>query len=168
MPHPFVTAPTTLDLDFVRSHFPALDQGWTFFDNAGGSQILRPVVERITEFLYHSNVQLGASYEVSQVASDRVNQGTAAIAQLINAPEPDTVVLGPSASALFRMLAHCLGQTLQPGDEIIVTNSDHEANITPWMELQRQGIIVKIWPVDAASLELRLADLTALLTPGHG
>jgi cysteine desulfurase family protein (TIGR01976 family) len=165
MPHPFPSVSKKLDLDFVRSHFPALDQGWTFFDNAGGSQILRPVVERITEFLYDSNVQLGASYEVSQVASDRVAQGTAAIAQLINAPDPDTVVLGPSTSALFRMLAYCLGQTLQPGDEIIVTNSDHEANVTPWMELQQQDVTVKIWQVDADSLELRLEDLTELLTP---
>ncbi|NEQ47858.1 MAG: cysteine desulfurase-like protein [Leptolyngbya sp. SIOISBB] len=160
-----LTATPVLDLDFVRTHFPTLNQGWTFFDNAGGSQILQPVVERMTEFLYDSNVQLGASYQVSQVASERVAQGTAAIAQLINAPDPDTVVLGASTSALFRILAHCLGQTLQPGDEIIVTNADHEANITPWMELQQQGIVVKIWQVDPESLELRLADLEPLLTP---
>ena len=138
-----LTAPSPLDLDYVRSHFPALTQGWTFLDNAGGSQILRPVVERITEFLYDSNVQLGASYAVSQTATARVEQGTAAMATLINAAAAEEVVLGPSSSALFRILAHCLGQTLQPGDEIVVTNCDHEANISPWMELQRLGITVK-------------------------
>ena len=61
MPSSTLTGSSTLDLDYVRSHFPALAQGWTFFDNAGGSQILQPVVDRITEFLYDSNVQLGAS-----------------------------------------------------------------------------------------------------------
>jgi len=161
---PLIT-PIPLDLNFVRAQFPALHQGWTFFDNAGGSQILQSVVERITEFLYDSNVQLGASYAVSQTATARVAQGARAIAQLINAPDPDTVVLGPSTSALFRILAHCFGQTLQPGDEIIVTNADHEAHITPWMELQQRGIVIKTWRVDPASWELRPEDLEALLTP---
>ncbi|HEY9887633.1 MAG TPA: cysteine desulfurase-like protein [Candidatus Obscuribacterales bacterium] len=153
-----------LQLDYVRRQFPALAGDWTFFDNAGGSQILKPVVDRITEFLYDSNVQLGATYGVSQTASDRVAQGTAAMATLINA-HPDEVILGASTSALFRMLAHCLGQTLQPGDEIIVTNADHEANISPWMELRQQGVVVKIWEVDPATWELPLASLEALLTP---
>ena len=159
-----LTASSPLDLDYVRSHFPALAQGWTFFDNAGGSQILRPVVDRITEFLYDSNVQLGASYAVSQTATARVEQGAAAMATLINAATAEEVVLGPSSSALLRILAHCLGQTLQPGDEIVVTNCDHEANISPWMELQQLGVTVKIWSVDPDTLDLAIADLEALLT----
>ncbi|MGF1570843.1 MAG: cysteine desulfurase-like protein [Nodosilinea sp.] len=158
------TRTPALHLDYVRQHFPALGSDWTFLDNAGGSQILQPVVERITEFLYTSNVQLGASYAVSQTATARVAAGTEAMATLINAADPAEVVLGPSTSALFRILAHCLGQTLAPGDEIIVTNSDHEANISPWMELRRQGIILKIWKVNPETFDLDLADLEALLT----
>lgn len=156
---------STLHLDYVRQQFPTVGQDWTFFDNAGGSQILRSVGDRITEFLYTSNVQLGASYGVSQTASDRVAAGTEAMATLINAANPDEVILGSSTSALFRILAHCLGQTLQSGDEIIVTNSDHEANISPWKELQRQGIVLKIWSVNPDTFELDMADLEALLTP---
>ena len=155
----------TLQLDYVRQHFPALGGDWTFFDNAGGSQILQPVIDRITEFLHTSNVQLGASYAVSQTATARVTEGAKAMAALINAPDPDEVILGPSTSALFRILAHCWGQTLQPGDEIIVTNCDHEANISPWMELERQGIVVKTWRVNPATLAMDLTDLDALLTP---
>lgn len=155
----------TLQSDYVRQHFPALGRDWTFFDNAGGSQILQSVVDRITAFLYASNVQLGASYEVSQTATARVTEGTQAMATLINASDPDAVILGSSTSALFRILAHCLGQTLQPGDEIIVTNCDHEANITPWMELQKQGMILKTWSVNPTTLELDLTDLETLLTP---
>ncbi|MBE7383372.1 MAG: cysteine desulfurase-like protein [Leptolyngbya sp. SIO1E4] len=158
------TATPTLQLDYVRQHFPALAGDWTFFDNAGGSQILQPVVDRITEFLYTSNVQLGASYQVSQTATARVAQGAEAMATLINAADPAEVILGSSTSALLRILAHCLGQTLQPGDEIIVTNCDHEANISPWMELQRQGIVLKVWRVNPDTFELELSDLAALLT----
>lgn len=157
--------PPSLDLDYVRAYFPALGGDWIFFDNAGGSQILQPVVERITEFVYTSNVQLGASYEVSQTATARVAQGEQAMATFINAASPAEVVLGPSTSALFRILAHCLGQGLQPGDEVIVTNCDHEANITPWMALQAQGVVIKMWSVNPATLQLDLADLDALLTP---
>ncbi|MGD1860941.1 MAG: cysteine desulfurase-like protein [Leptolyngbyaceae cyanobacterium] len=165
MQSPTLPTHAALDLDFVRSHFPALGNHWTFFDNAGGSQILQSVVDCITEFLMNSNVQLGASYDLSQIASARVEQGTAAIAQMINAPETDTVILGSSTSALFRILAHCMGQTLRPGDEVIVTNCDHEANITPWMELQQQGVIIKTWQINPTSLTLQLDDLTPLLTP---
>ena len=155
----------TLDLPFVRQHFPALGGDWTFFDNAGGSQILKPVVDRITEFLYESNVQLGATYAVSQLATERVAAGAKAMATLINAADPAEVILGPSTSALLRMLAQCFRPTLQPGDEIVVTNADHEANISPWVELEREGMVVKIWRVNPTTFELDLADLEALLTP---
>lgn len=160
---PTYTSP--LDLDYVRQHFPALSGDWAFFDNAGGSQVLRSVAERITEFLYTSNVQLGASYGVSQSASARVQAGTAAMATLVNAAAPEEIVLGSSTSSLLRILAHCFGQTLQPGDEVIVTNCDHEANITPWRELARQGVVVKTWYTNPNTFALDLADLDALLTP---
>jgi selenocysteine lyase/cysteine desulfurase len=75
----------TLDLAFVRQQFPALAGSWTFFDNAGGSQTLQPVVDRIHEYLLTSNVQLGASYQISQLSGDRVAQGADAVATLMNA-----------------------------------------------------------------------------------
>ncbi|NER85177.1 MAG: aminotransferase class V-fold PLP-dependent enzyme, partial [Leptolyngbya sp. SIO1D8] len=159
MPFAPSTATPTLALQYVRQHFPALSGDWIFFDNAGGSQILRSVVDRITEFLYTSNVQLGASYNISQIATARVAQGTDAMATFINAADPAEVILGASTSALFRILAHCFGQTLQPGDEIIVTNCDHEANISPWMELARQGIVLKTWCVNPDTFDLELSDL---------
>jgi cysteine desulfurase family protein (TIGR01976 family) len=154
----------SLNLDFVRGHFPSLAGQWIFLDNAGGSQVLKTVGDRIADFLYHSNVQLGASYDISQVATERVTQGSAAVATFINAAETGEVILGSSTSALLRMLAHCLGQTLRPGDEIIVTNCDHEANVTPWVELQRHGVILKVWSVNPISYELDLTDLEALLS----
>jgi cysteine desulfurase family protein (TIGR01976 family) len=75
------------------------------------------------------------------------------------------IVLGPSTSLLLRVLSLCLGRLWSPGDEVIVTNCDHEANITPWIDLKRQGIVVKIWAIRPDTLELNIADLVSLITP---
>ena len=154
----------TLQLDFVRSQFPALAGDWTFFDNAGGSQTLKPVVDRISEYLLTSDVQLGASYAVSQLAGDRVSKAAQGVATLMNASDPTEVVMGSSTSLLLRILALCLAHTFTPGDEIIVTNCDHEANISPWLDLQRQGVVVKFWRLNPETLELHLEDLELLLS----
>lgn len=154
-----------VNLDFVRSQFPALAGEWVFFDNAGGSQTLQAVVDRLSDYLLTSNVQLGASYEVSQKSGERVAEAARAIATLVNAADPSEVVMGSSTSLLFRILALCLGQTFQPGDEIIVTNCDHEANIGCWVDLKDRGITVKFWQLNPETLEFDLADLEPLMTP---
>ncbi|WP_322743697.1 cysteine desulfurase-like protein [Vasconcelosia minhoensis] len=159
-----MTSPPALQLDYVRRQFPALAGDWVFMDNAGGSQTLQRVAERISEYLLTSNVQLGASYAVSQTASERLDKASQAVATLINA-EPSEVVLGGSTTLLLRILALCLGQTFSPGDEVIVTDCDHEANIGAWVDLQKQGIVVKTWRTVPETLALNLADLAALMTP---
>ena len=155
---------TDIDLDFVRSCFPGLSGEWTLFDNAGGSQILESVIARIAEYLRHSNVQLGASYQLSERASERVTRGAGAMAQFVNAAHPSEVVLGSSTTALIRNLASSLGRTFEKGDEIVVTNCDHEANIGAWVDLERMGLTVKFWRLDPESLQLRMEDLDRLLT----
>ncbi len=152
-------------LDFVRQQFPALAGDWVFFDNAGGSQTLKRVVDRISEFLLTSDVQLGASYAISQLAGSRVAKATQAMATLINAADVSEVVMGPSTTMLFRILSLCLGQTFTPGDEIIVTNCDHEANIGAWVDLAKQGIKIKVWQINPETLELHQKDLESLMGP---
>ncbi len=152
-----------LDLELVRSRFPSLGGDWTYFDNGGGSQILGPVIERMNEWLLTSNVQLGASYELSRLAQERLDEAQAAVATLINAADPSEVVMGPSTTALVRTLADSVGRTIKPGDEIIVTNGDHEANIGPWMGLALLGAVVRVWEVDPESGELSLEGLEELL-----
>ena len=154
----------TLQLDYVRAQFPALSSDWIFMDNAGGSQIAQPVIQYIQDYLVNSNVQLGASYAISQQASDRVEQGAQMAATLMNARDTSEVIMGASTSLLLRILAICLSQTWDSGDEVIVTNCDHEANITPWLELQQRGIAVKFWPLDPETLTFRLEDLAPLIT----
>lgn len=154
------------DLDFARGQFPALAGGWAFFDNAGGSQVLAAVGDRMREFLLHSNVQLGASNEISRLATERVKAGQAAAARLLGAADPDEVVLGPSTTQLLHNLARAMvGHLLGPRDEVIVTGVDHESNIGPWRRLAGYGVEVKTWSVDSATERLRLEDLETLLTP---
>ncbi|MFN6534969.1 MAG: cysteine desulfurase-like protein [Nostoc sp. EkiNYC01] len=153
-----------LNVDKVRQYFPALAGEWTFFDNAGGSQTLKKVVDRISEFLLTSDVQLGASYGVSQLAGERLALATRGMATFINANSPQEVVMGPSTTMMLRVLSICLGQTFTAGDEIIVTNCDHEANIGAWVALEKQGMKVKVWQIRPDTLELDLADLESLMS----
>jgi len=153
-----------LNLDKVRQYFPALAGEWTFFDNAGGSQTLKKVVDRISEFLLSSDVQLGASYAVSQLAGERLALATRGMATFINANSSKEVVMGPSTTMMLKVLSICLGQTFTSGDEIIVTNCDHESNIGAWFALEKQGMKVKVWEIRPDTLELDLADLEPLMT----
>ncbi|MEH2419803.1 MAG: cysteine desulfurase-like protein [Nostoc sp.] len=153
-----------LNLDKVRQYFPALAGEWTFFDNAGGSQTLKKVVDRISEFLLSSDVQPGASYAVSQLAGERLALATRGMATLINANSSKEVVMGPSTTMMLKVLSICLSQTFTPGDEIIVTNCDHEANIGAWVALEKQAMKVKVWQIRPETLELHLADLEPLMS----
>lgn len=154
-----------LDIELVRSRFPALAADWVFLDNGGGSQIAQPVLDRINEYLVTSNVQHGASYDVSRLASDRVYAAQEAMATLLNARHASEIVTGGSTTALLQTFATSFGRTLEPGDEVVVSSGDHEANVSPWLELERVGVKVKFWDVDPRSLELRLEDLESLMGP---
>jgi cysteine desulfurase family protein (TIGR01976 family) len=154
-----------LDLRRIRSEFPALAGDWIFLDNAGGSQVLRRVADRIHDYLLTTSVQLGASYAVSRNAAERVLAARRTIARLINAEHDEEVVIGGSTTSLMFMLAQAIAPGVRPGDEIVVTQTDHEANIGAWTRLQQYGAVIKIWPVNRDSLELELSDLDLLLRP---
>ena len=153
-----------LNIDFVRKQFPALSGEWVFFDNAGGTQICRQSADRIHDYLLNTNVQLGASYDISQRSTRRVNEGIGAMAEFINAGEESEVILGSSTSMLLKILSLSLGEIFKPGDEVIVTNSDHEANIGPWRSLEKRGVHIKEWRLDPDTMDLHLEDLEALMT----
>ena len=127
-----------LDINFVRSQFPSLAGEWVFLDNAGGSQTVKQVADKIHDYLLTSDVQLGASYEISQLAGQRVKTGAQTAAQLVNAGDESEVILGSSTTMLMKLLSLSLVETFKPGDEVIVTNCDHEANIGPWRNLEKK------------------------------
>jgi cysteine desulfurase family protein (TIGR01976 family) len=159
-----MTTSSPLDLDYVRSQFPGLSRGWTYFDNAGGSQILKGALERINTFLIEKNVQIGGSYAVSQAAADALYEARTAAMHLVNASRPEEIVFGNSTTALLQNLARAMQSQLAPGDEIVVTVSDHESNIGPWDRLKEAGIKLKIWPLNKDTLTLDLADLAPLIS----
>lgn len=155
---------TSLDIDFVRDQFPGLQNGWALFDNAGGTQILSRSVERLNEFLFNKNVQIGGSYAISQDAAAAFQQGREAMMQLVNANRPEEIAFAASTTVALQNLARSMKSQLKPGDEIIITVSDHESNIGPWVGLEDAGIKIKTWLIDKDSLELNLTDLQNLMT----
>jgi cysteine desulfurase family protein (TIGR01976 family) len=159
-----MTTSSPLDLDYVRSQFPGLSRGWTYFDNAGGSQILKGALERINTFLIEKNVQIGGSYAVSQAAAAALYEARTAAMHLVNASRPEEIVFGNSTTALLQNLSRAMQSQLSSGDEIVVTVSDHESNIGPWERLKEAGITLKIWPLNKDTLMLDLADLAPLMS----
>jgi cysteine desulfurase family protein (TIGR01976 family) len=161
----FMNTTRTLDLDWVRRQFPALATDNVFFDNAGGSQVYVGVADRIRDYLVSTSVQLGASYARSEEATAKVLAARRAITEFIHAPHDEAVVMGGSTTSLLFQLTSALRPTMRPGDEIIVTDTDHESNIGNWRRLTEAGAVVKTWRVNRETLELDLADLDVLLGP---
>ena len=155
----------TLNLNHIRAEFPALQNDCVYLDNAGGSQVLRRVADRVRDYLLTSSVQLGASYAQSQDAGARVMAARRSVADLIHAVRDDEVVMGGSTTSLMFQLTQAIRPGIRAGDEIIVTNSDHEANIGGWKRLEEAGAVVRIWEVNRDTLALELADLERLLSP---
>ena len=154
----------TLDIEYVRKQFPGLNNGWAFFDNAGGTQILSGAVERLNDFLFNMNVQTGGSYEVSIRAAAAMQSGREAMMQLVNASRPEEIAFAASTTVALQNLARSMASQFQPGDEVIVTVSDHESNIGPWVGLHDIGVNVRFWPLDKDTLQLNIDDLLPLLS----
>jgi cysteine desulfurase family protein (TIGR01976 family) len=154
-----------LDLADVRSRFPALSDGWAYFDNAGGSLVLQDVADRVRDYLTTTSVQTGASYEPSRRASARLAEARGRIATLVNARAAEEIVFTPSTTVGMRFLATAMASQLSPGDEIVLTSFDHESNIGPWLTLEQRGVIFRWWNLRPGATEPDLDDLRALLTP---
>lgn len=160
--------PTTAsppDLDQIRARFPALDQDTLFLENAGGSQVPADVVEAMTAYLSRTYVQLGAPYALSQHCTRIVADAHEDVRVLMNATDVGQVVLGHSSSALFRMLADCYAPIIEPGDEIVVHEAGHEANIGPWLRLEERGARIRWWRVDPETGASSLEALREVLSP---
>ena len=156
-----MTASVSLDLDFVRDQFPAMND-WAYFENAGGSMVPRTVVDRITANLSETRMQPGGGSPYAQRAADSHALAIANMAEMINADE-DEVMFGGSTTINMYVLAHALRPWFSPGDEVIVTNLDHEANNGAWRRLTEVGAVVREWQVNTETCELEVADLEALL-----
>ena len=152
-------------MDRIRSQFPALASGTVFLENAGGSQVPRCVADAMREYMLNSYVNLNAGYAKSDIATRTVHDAHAFINMLMNGEGVGRVMLGPSYTQLTYMLASCYADVLRDGDEIIVAETGHEANIGPWMRLaeRRTGVKVRLWKVDRDSMTCPIDGLKALL-----
>ena len=158
---------TELDLDFVRHQFPALSDPrvsrWAHLENAGGSYVPRQVIDLLTDFFVATKVQPYYTAEPSARAGQAMDRASALLPATLGA-DPAGVMFGPSTSANTYVLAHALRGQMSDGDEVVVTNQDHEANIGSWRRLEQSGITVREWSVDPTTGLLDIADLAALLT----
>jgi selenocysteine lyase/cysteine desulfurase len=157
----------TLDLDFVRRQFPAFAEptlrGQAFFENAGGSYACEPVIRLLHEYYRRLKVQPYYAFPASTEAGEWMDAGRVRLAEYLGVP-PEEVHFGPSTSQNTYVLAQALRALLEPGDEIIVTNQDHEANTGQWRRLAAHGMVVKEWRVDPETGVLDPARLEGLLT----
>jgi len=155
-----------LNIDFVRQQFPAFDEpslaGFAHFENAGGTYACRQVIERLNRFYRETKVQPYYGFEPSHTAGAQMDRARGRMARWLNVAT-DEVSFGTSTSQNTYVVAHALRQYLEVGDEIIVTNQDHEANIGVWRRLEADGVIIREWQVDPQSGELDPVDLDRLL-----
>ncbi|MDC1054678.1 aminotransferase class V-fold PLP-dependent enzyme [Alphaproteobacteria bacterium] len=158
---------TKLDLDFVRSQFPAfkdpLCKDWSFFENAGGSYVPQQVIDRLNNFMISTKVQPYAEYPMSKIAGDNMDKATDLFAKMINANKKE-IIIGGSTSVNLYVLSNALKYSLKPGDEVIVTNQDHEANISPWRRLSEIGATIIEWKINPETAELDIEAFENLLT----
>ncbi|MGB0608742.1 MAG: aminotransferase class V-fold PLP-dependent enzyme [Paracoccaceae bacterium] len=155
-----------LDIDFVRSNFPAFEQskleGLAFFENAGGSYTCRQVIDRLYRFYTQRKVQPYGPYEPAQLGGAEMDEARTRLAALMGV-ETDELSFGPSTTQNTYVLAQAFGQWMQPGEAIVVTNQDHEANTGPWRRLADRGIEVREWRINPETGHLDPEDLAALL-----
>lgn len=158
---------TQLDSNFIRSQFPAFEesslQGWGFFENAGGSYTCRQVISCLTEYYTQTKVQPYFQYPASQNAGEAMDESYSRLAAYLNVSE-DEVQFGPSTSQNLYVLAHAFRELWNEGDEVIVSNQDHEANAGFWRRLEKTGIVIKEWCVDPDTGMLNPDDLDAMLS----
>jgi selenocysteine lyase/cysteine desulfurase len=156
-----------LDLAFVRRQFPAFAESslarQAFFENAGGSYACGPVIERLGEYYRRLKVQPYYAFPASTEAGEWMDASRVRLAEYLGVT-PVEVHFGPSTSQNTYVLAQAFRALLRPGDEIIVTNQDHEANSGAWRRLAAHGLSVREWQVDPDNGRLDPARLDALIT----
>ncbi|MCP3680879.1 MAG: aminotransferase class V-fold PLP-dependent enzyme [Gammaproteobacteria bacterium] len=159
-----------LDIEFVKQQFPYFhdpcNSNWVLAENAGGTLVSRQVIEQASTYLSQHRVQPYARYPLSQQAGALIERSKAQVAQLINAAA-DELVFNASSSQNSYMLSHAFENQLQAGDEIIVTNQDHETNIGFWRRMAESvpGVVIKTWQVAAETGTLHLSALQQLISP---
>jgi cysteine desulfurase family protein (TIGR01976 family) len=159
------------DVEASRRQFPALariaaGKPAAFLDGPAGSQTPQCVIDAISNYLAKTNANHGGVFATSRESDHVLHEARRAAADFVGASDPDEVVFGANMTTLTFALSRALAQTWQPGDEVIVTQLDHDANVTPWVLAARDaGATVREVRVHPEDCTLDLADLREKLSP---
>jgi cysteine desulfurase family protein (TIGR01976 family) len=158
-----------LNQDWVRSQFPSLaqtvnGQPVVFFDGPGGTQVPQRVIDAISGYLNRNNANTGGAYATSRYTDAMIAEARAAMADFL-ACNADEVVFGPNMTTLTYAMSRSIGRELKAGDEIVLTQLDHDANISPWAVLAERGVIIRMVDIHEEDCTLDMEDFARKLTP---
>src|SRR3982074_3710432 len=136
-----------LDVQWVRSQFPSLAQTVNghpaaFLDGPGGTQVPQRVIDAIADYLRRDNANTGGAYATSRRTDTMIAGARAALADFLHCGA-DEIVFGPNMTTLTFAISRAIGRELGPGDEVVVTRLDHDANVSPWLALEEKGVTVR-------------------------
>ncbi len=168
MPTTETQVPAQLDLTWSRAQFPALAQTVNghpavFLDGPGGTQVPQRVIDAISGYLHRNNANTGGAYATSRNTDATIAEARRAMADFFNC-DPDEVVFGPNMTTLTYAVSRSIGRELHPGDEILLTHLDHDANISPWRALEEHGVTIRLAEINEEDCTLDMHDLTAKIT----
>ena len=161
---------STFPIEAVRKQFPALalqdaDHARVCFDNPAGTQVPQQVIDRTVECLVHKNANLGGYFSTTVAASELVDEAHRACADFYNAASPEEIVFGQNMTTLTLHFSRCLGKNFKPGDEIVLSSMDHDANVAPWLLLADDlGLVVRWMEFDPETYEFPADALTKVLS----
>jgi cysteine desulfurase family protein (TIGR01976 family) len=171
---------TTFDVDALRAEFPALRREQdgrpvAFLDGPGGTQVPQRVIDAVASYLRDTNANHGGAFATSEASDAIVDEAHAAVADLLGAARPDEIKFGYNMSTLTLHIGRSIGATLSPGDEIVVTTLDHEANVSTWEAMAAdRGLTVRKVDIrehdvtlDLEDLESKLSSRTKLVAVGY-
>ena len=160
----------TIDLSPLRNKFPALQQldengnPYVYFDGPGGTQVPQVVIDAMADYLIKANANCGGPFITSRLNDDMIKHARVAMADFLNAASEKEIVFGANMTTLTYNFSRALGRELQPGDEIIVSRLDHDANISPWLALAEKGVEIKWADFNPSDCRLKMDSLSSLLS----
>ena len=164
-------AQPAFDVEALRAEFPALAREQdgrqvAFLDGPGGTQVPQRVIDAVTRYYRDMNANSGGAFTTSELSDAMADEAHAAVADFLGAASPDEIKFGYNMSTLTLHIGRSIGATLKPGDEIVVTTLDHEANVSTWRAMAAdRGVTVKTADIDLTDVTLDLEDLESKLGP---
>ncbi len=166
-----MTTRPAFDVDALRAEFPSLERRGTdgrpvvFLDGPGGTQVPQRVIDAVSDYYTHTNANAGGAFVTSERSDAMTEEAHAAVADFLGAASPEEIKFGYNMSTLTLHIGRSIGATLRPGDEIVVTTLDHEANVSTWEAMaQDRGVTVRKVDIREDDVTLDLEDLESKLS----